>query len=51
MSQIERAFCRLDRSPFRLIEPDELDEVCGQHGLTVQTRTRLAGQVLQFSSR
>ncbi|GAB5901429.1 hypothetical protein [Mycolicibacterium mageritense] len=51
MSQIERAVHRLDRSPFRLIDPDELVDVCGQYGLAVQTRTRLAGQVMQFSSR
>ncbi len=42
---------RLDRAPFRLIDPDELVDVCGQYGLAVQIRTRLAGQVMQFSSR
>ncbi|OMB98490.1 methyltransferase type 11 [Mycobacterium sp. NS-7484] len=44
------AIHRLDRSPFRLVNPDELDEVCARHGLAMQTRTRLAGQVMQFSS-
>ena len=44
------AIHRLDRSPFRLVNPDELDEVCARHGLQMQTRTRLAGQVMQFCS-
>ncbi|MCV7338662.1 MULTISPECIES: class I SAM-dependent methyltransferase [Mycolicibacterium] len=44
------AIHRLDRSPFRLVNPDELEEVCARHGLAVRTRTRLAGQVMQFSS-
>lgn len=44
------AIHRLDRSPFRLVNPEELDEVCGRHGLQMRTRTRLAGQVMQFSS-
>ncbi|ORA31315.1 class I SAM-dependent methyltransferase [Mycobacterium aquaticum] len=45
------AIHRLDRSPFRLVNPDELTEVCAQHGLALQTRTRLAGLVMQFNSR
>ncbi|MBP3086790.1 class I SAM-dependent methyltransferase [Mycolicibacterium fortuitum] len=44
------AIHRLDRSPFRLVNPDELDEVCARHGLAMQTRIRLAGQVMQFTS-
>ena len=42
---------RLDRSPFRLLDPGELETVGAQHGLALGTRTRLAGQVMQFSSR
>ncbi|MBP2452880.1 class I SAM-dependent methyltransferase [Mycolicibacterium lutetiense] len=44
------AIHRLDRSPFRLVNPDELDGVCARHGLAMRTRTRLAGQVMQFTS-
>lgn len=41
---------RLDRSPFRLVNPGELESVCAEHGLTMRTQTRLAGQVMQFAS-
>ncbi|MDV3125026.1 class I SAM-dependent methyltransferase [Mycobacterium sp. 21AC1] len=44
------AIHRIDRSPFRLVNPDELTEVSGRHGLKVQTRARFAGQVMQFTS-
>lgn len=47
---VATAIHRLDRSPFRLVNPAELDEVCARHGLAMQTRTRLAGQVMQFTS-
>lgn len=50
-SPLATAIHRLDRSPFRLVNPDELETVCARHGLAVQTRTRLAGQVMQFASR
>ncbi|MHC9293605.1 class I SAM-dependent methyltransferase [Mycobacterium sp. LTG2003] len=49
-SPLATAVHRLDRSPFRLVTPDELETVCAQHGLTVQTQTRLAGQVMHFAS-
>ncbi|MGV9797182.1 class I SAM-dependent methyltransferase [Mycobacterium sp. NPDC003449] len=49
-SPLATAIHRLDRSPFRLVNPDELAEVCAQHGLRMQTRTRLAGQIMQFAS-
>ncbi|MGV0815493.1 class I SAM-dependent methyltransferase [Mycolicibacterium boenickei] len=47
---IATAVHQLDRSPFRLVNPDELSAVCARHGLAMQTRTRLAGQVMQFTS-
>ncbi|AWT53737.1 class I SAM-dependent methyltransferase [Mycolicibacterium smegmatis] len=49
-SPLATAIHRLDRSPFRLANPDELHDVCGRHGLTLQVQTRFAGQVMQFTS-
>ncbi|OLP00336.1 SAM-dependent methyltransferase [Mycolicibacterium porcinum] len=43
------AIHRLDRSPFRLVNPGELDDVCARHGLQMRTRTRLGGERVKFS--
>ena len=44
------AFHRADRSPFRLINPDEFVAECWGNGLQIRIRTRLFGHVMQFST-
>jgi len=44
------AFHRADRSPFRLINPDEFLHECWRNGLRIEIRTRLFGHVMQFST-
>lgn len=42
---------RIDRSPFRLVNPDELAAVAGRHGLELHTATALGGHAMRFTSR
>jgi ubiquinone/menaquinone biosynthesis C-methylase UbiE len=45
------ALHHFDRSPFRLVTPDELADTGAKCGLTIDVRTRLFGHVMQFASR
>ncbi|MGV0742407.1 class I SAM-dependent methyltransferase [Mycolicibacterium sp. XJ870] len=49
-SPLATAIHRLDRSPFRLVSPGELENACAQHGLELQIGAKLAGQVMHFAS-
>lgn len=42
---------RVDRSPFRLLNADELAGVCDRHGLALNTATVLGGHAMRFTSR
>ena len=42
-------FHRLDRSPHRLIAPDDFRAECARHGLTTSMQSRLLGHVMRFS--
>ncbi|MUL78169.1 class I SAM-dependent methyltransferase [Mycolicibacterium sp. CBMA 226] len=41
---------RVDRSPFRLLNPDELVSEGRRHGLRIDTSTKVFGHVMQFSA-
>jgi ubiquinone/menaquinone biosynthesis C-methylase UbiE len=42
---------KLDRSPFRLFDPEEFADGCARAGLTSDLRTALRGLVLRFEAR
>jgi ubiquinone/menaquinone biosynthesis C-methylase UbiE len=42
---------KLDRSPFRLFDPEEFADGCARAGLTPELRTGLRGLVLRFEAR
>jgi ubiquinone/menaquinone biosynthesis C-methylase UbiE len=42
---------KLDRSPFRLFDPEEFADGCARAGLTPDLRTALRGHVLRFEAR
>ena len=47
---VATAVHRVDRSPFRLVNPDELAAEGRRHGLQVDTATKMFGHVMQFSA-
>lgn len=42
---------RVDRSPFRLIEPAEFRDGCERHDLDAEVRMQLAGHVMKLAAR
>jgi len=47
---VATAVHRVDRSPFRLVNPDELAAEGRRHGLRIDTSTKVFGHVMQFSA-
>jgi len=47
---VATAVHRVDRSPFRLVNPDELAAEGLRHGLRIDTGTKVFGHVMQFSA-
>jgi hypothetical protein len=41
---------RVDRSPFRLLDPDELVAEGRRNGLRIDASTKVFGHVMQFSA-
>ena len=47
---VATAVHRVDRSPFRLLNPDELAAEGQRNGLRIDTSTKVFGHVMQFSA-